>query len=591
MILGRAGSKGLPGKNTREVAGRACASWTIGHALDAMSRGGVERVCVSTDCPVLAGLARDDGVAVVERPAELASDTATVDAAARHALLEMERRDGTRYDAAVILYANVPVRPGGGELIIRALERLADTGADSVQSYTTVGKHHPWWTAVVGGDGRVRAWDGGVLNHGVFRRQDLAEAHVPDGGVLAVTRAALMLELPGVEPGAHAFFGADRRGIVTAEGSVVDIDAAGDAALADALIRTRRAVGGFAIAGRAIGAGHEPYVIAEIGVNHDGLVSRAQELVDAAAEAGADAVKFQYFRAEMLMSRGAMLASYQSRAGERDAIAMLARLELDLDQLSSVVERARRRGVHAIVSVFSEPLVRGAETLGWDAYKVASPDIVNRPLLRSLLGTGRPLILSTGASTLDEVTRTLAWMERERGERAASTAVLQCVSSYPTQERCASLAGIGALREATGLCVGYSDHTESEDTGSLAVAAGAYILEKHLTHSRGANGPDHAASLEPDQFARYVRAARRAHAMMGLPGKAVLEIEQDVRRASRQSVVAARAIAPGQRIGPDDIACKRPGTGISAWAFDGVLGRVAARAIAPDVPITQEDLA
>lgn len=230
VILARAGSKGVPGKNTAPVGGRPCIAWTIEHAQQANS---VSRIAVSTDCPEARRIALDMGGEVVERPADLASDRATVDDGARHAV----RALGAECDPVVILYANVPVRPAG--LIDRALAMLEEQGADSVQSYAPVGKYHPWWTARVdAASGAVRPWEGEVLNHGVFRRQDLPPAHIPDGGVIAVTREALFCEL-GVAPGPHAFFGREerRRGVINPEGSVIDIDSHTDLLVADAVLR------------------------------------------------------------------------------------------------------------------------------------------------------------------------------------------------------------------------------------------------------------------------------------------------------------------------------------------------------------------
>lgn len=229
VILARAGSKGVPGKNTAMVGGRPCIAWTIDHAFAARSVG---RIAMSTDSAEAQRIGLEMGVDVVARPAALASDTATVDDAARHAV----RTIGSELDPVVILYGNVPVRPAG--LIDRAVGLLVETGADSVQSYAPVGKHHPWWTARVDGEtGLVLPWDGDVLNHGVYRRQDLPPAHLPDGGVLVVRRRALFLEVPGVARGPHAFFGLDRRGVINGEGEVVDIDAPVDLLVADAILR------------------------------------------------------------------------------------------------------------------------------------------------------------------------------------------------------------------------------------------------------------------------------------------------------------------------------------------------------------------
>lgn len=228
IILGRAGSKGVPGKNTRVIAGRPCAAWTIDAAIN---ESGIGRVVVSTDDATLATLARTMGCDAVERPTELASDTATVDAAARHAVTTL----GLGRGPIVLLYANVPVRSEG--LIGRAVEMLVRTGCDSVQSYERVGKHHPWWmTRLDAATGEVKPWEGDELNHGVYRRQDLPPAFLPDGGVIALTRAALMLEIEGAGDGPHAFFGVDRRGVVSPEGSVIDIDSEADLARAEAVL-------------------------------------------------------------------------------------------------------------------------------------------------------------------------------------------------------------------------------------------------------------------------------------------------------------------------------------------------------------------
>ncbi|MCA9292707.1 MAG: acylneuraminate cytidylyltransferase family protein [Phycisphaerales bacterium] len=231
IILARAGSKGLPEKNVREIAGKPCIAWTIEAARDA---AGVHDVLVSTDCAAAARCASHAGVGVVDRPRKLATDDATVDDAAR----DMIAQTGHTARVIVLLYANVPVRPAN--LIDRALGLCEHTRCDSVQSYARVGKHHPWWTCRVDEvSGTVAPWEGDVLNHGLYRRQDLPAAYVPDGGVLVVSRAALMLEVSGVAPGPHAFLGKDRRGIITNEGDVVDIDTEIDAIVAEAVLQKR----------------------------------------------------------------------------------------------------------------------------------------------------------------------------------------------------------------------------------------------------------------------------------------------------------------------------------------------------------------
>lgn len=364
---------------------------------------------------------------------------------------------------------------------------------------------------------------------------------------------------------------------------------------------------------REIGLSHPPYIIAEIGVNHDGEVARAMELTDAAAAAGADAVKLQFFETDRLLSGAAKLAAYQKAAGETDPVAMLRRLELTIDEMSLVVERAHALGVHAIVTVFSTELVEQAETLAWDAYKTASPDLVNYPLIRRLIETGRPLIISTGAAEWVEVQHTYHDLIEPVSERCA---MLQCVSCYPTRREDAAIAGMLGLDHELlmrGGSFGYSDHTSDLDTGALAVRIGANILEKHLTYSRAAIGPDHAASLEPAGFAEYVRLSRTAprpaclapgvedlgdadpallatDSAYGPEEKRVLDCEMDVRTVSRQSIMAVRRLGKGETVRAADLTMKRPGTGLLGSDWDDVVGMKAARDIEPDAPIERSDL-
>lgn len=246
VVLARGGSKGVPGKNWASVAGRPCVAWTL-DAASAARRTGL--LAVSTDDPRVAEIAHHLGAEIIDRPAALANDTARVDDALRHAVDALDRRGEIPADEdlpIVMLYANVPVRPHG--LIDQAVAMLTECRCDSVQSYQPVGKHHPWWTCTVQGDGRVGAWDGGELFHGCFRRQDLPPAHIPDGAITAVTRRALFGRAPGVAAGPHAFLGLHRRAIVNPEGSVVDIDAPLDLRVADAVLREQQSH----LAGRAI---------------------------------------------------------------------------------------------------------------------------------------------------------------------------------------------------------------------------------------------------------------------------------------------------------------------------------------------------
>tara|TARA_R110002073_G_scaffold152651_3_gene307461 strand:+ start:97949 stop:99064 length:1116 start_codon:yes stop_codon:yes gene_type:complete len=359
------------------------------------------------------------------------------------------------------------------------------------------------------------------------------------------------------------------------------------------------------IGNREIGINHRPYIIAEIGVNHDGDVERALELTDAAADANADAIKLQFFETDRLMSKAAKLAAYQKNAGETDPIEMLRRLELTIDEMARVVERAHSKNIHAIVTVFSTELVEIAETLPWDAYKTASPDIVNKPLLEALMQTGKPMIVSTGASTLQEVTRAVDWLDSAKDRLA----VLHCVSCYPTPLEDAALAGCEALMEVLDCPIGYSDHTATHHPAPLLSPLNVAVFEKHLTYDKSAQGPDHAASITPDEFREYVHYAMNAYfsddslevlpevrsnepfrSYFGPIEKRVLDCEQDVRAVSRQSVVSTKDIPANTTITRDMLTIKRPGAGILACDLESVIGCTTSQPIEADVPIQETDL-
>ncbi len=229
IILARGGSKGLPGKNHAMVGGQPCVQWTIDAAKNARS---ISQVVISSDDPQVLEISSQNGCTSVERPSDLAHDTATIDSAARHAYEQI----GSPDTPIVILYANVPVRPD--TLIDDAVDLLIKSNAHSVQSYARVGKHHPWWTVKLNDDGSVHPWQGDVLYHNCFRRQDLPPAQVPDGGVIALTPDALMLRT-NAPTGPHQFLGTDRRGIETQEGDVIDIDSRIDQLVADAILKER----------------------------------------------------------------------------------------------------------------------------------------------------------------------------------------------------------------------------------------------------------------------------------------------------------------------------------------------------------------
>ncbi len=565
IILARAGSKGLPDKCMRLVLGRPMLEYTIDHARGARR---LTAALLSTDSPAAAALAKRRRLFTVERPPELASDVAPVDAAARHALDIWERLHNVRVDAAVLLFGNIPVRAAGA--IDAALTLLESSGADSVRSVAPVGKHHPDWTYRLDGD-RMRQYRPNTIH----RRQELEPLYGLDGAIFAVRREALLSASPD-DP--QSFLGRDRRALVQRAEDSVDVDEIADLYQAEAVLRAARPVAAESPFAR------RPFVIAEAGVNHDGCARDALALVDAAVEAGADAVKFQIFTADQLATRSAPPADYQRAARETAQHAMLSRLELDDESFRAIRARCEQRGITFLATPFSLLDVQRLRALRPVAVKLSSTDLDNTPLLRAAAQLDLPLIVSTGAATEDEIADAVREIEH-LGARSRAV-LLHCVSCYPTPLDSANLLAIPALRERFGLPVGFSDHTISVEVGAWAVAAGAVVLEKHLTLSRSRAGPDHACSLEPREFAKYVAVARAAASALGAGRLGMSPIESDVRSAARKSLVAATNLPAGHVLRPEDVAIKRPAGGLPPLEYDAVVGRTLRVPLAQDAPLS-----
>ena len=321
------------------------------------------------------------------------------------------------------------------------------------------------------------------------------------------------------------------------------------------------------------------FVIAEAGVNHNGDLGMALALCDAARAAGADAVKFQTFRAEDLVVPGAPTAEYQKRqTGEQDQFGMLRKLELSREQHERIRDHCAATGIEFFSTPFSLDAVDLLVGLGVQRMKLPSGELTHRALVEHACATGLPVLLSTGMATLDEVREALAWAAAARGSLAGVT-VLHCTSAYPAPDEALNLRAITTMREALGLPVGYSDHSTGIEAALAAVSLGATVIEKHLTLDRKLPGPDHAASLEPEDFGAMVRGIRRITAMLGDGVKAPRREEQDAARVARRSIVAAVDIPAGTALEASMLACRRPATGIAPGEWDRVVGRVARGAI------------
>jgi sialic acid synthase SpsE len=330
--------------------------------------------------------------------------------------------------------------------------------------------------------------------------------------------------------------------------------------------------------------------VAEAGINHNGSLETALRLVDAAADAGADAVKFQMFQAANLVTASAPTAQYQKiGCGEVSQSAMLRRLELTRHQFESVQKRCDQRSILFMASPFGEADVGRLSAMGVPVIKIASTELTNEPLLAAVAATGLPIILSTGASTEEEIRAGVRYLA-DRGA-GGHLILLHCISCYPTPVDALNLRAVAELRRAFGRPCGLSDHSTSTQTGAWAVAAGACVLEKHFTLDSTAPGPDHAVSLDPHQLTEYVTAAREAHRALGMAGFGMNDLEKEVRDLARKSIVAARAVHRGALLTADQLILKRPGTGIAPNDWNQVIGRRAVVDIPGDTTLSWDMLA
>ena len=342
------------------------------------------------------------------------------------------------------------------------------------------------------------------------------------------------------------------------------------------------------IGSREVGFPEAVYVIAEAGVNHNGQLDLALQLADAAKSSGADAVKFQLFRVEEQISVNAPTADYQrGHTGNNSMLEMAKNYDLPWEAHRTIFSHCQSIGIEYMASCFDSKAVDFLLELGGDSVKVGSGEITNFPLLAHIARCGKPLLLSTGMSTMDDVRRAVDHFRMCGG---GDLVLFQCVSNYPSQPEDLNLRVITTLSKEFEVPVGFSDHSVGNTAAVAAVALGACFLEKHFTLDKALPGPDHAMSMDPEELKSYVEKVHIAERCLGSGQKKLAPGEAEVQRVARRSLVAARSIQTGEMLNEDNVVFKRPGTGIDPREWTKACGRRSQVNIPADALITWEML-
>jgi N,N'-diacetyllegionaminate synthase len=563
LVPARGGSVRLPGKNLLPVGGIPLVGRAIRTArLAAATLGQPDAiVACSTDDPAIATAARAWHAEVIDRPARLATADATSVDVALHAL-EAVAASGADVRALILVQPTGPlVEPAD---LVEAVRRHERDGRPIV----AVRDSHPAaWHVETGADGSLTRRADGPL-----------AARLLAGSVYVIARSQVSA--------AHSFAPPDAEAIVIPDDRAADVDEAVDLLAAEAILGAR-AVRTFELDGRTIGEG--VFVIAEAGVNHNGDPALAHRLIDAAADAGADCVKFQTFDPATLASAAAPTAAYQQLAGAQDdQRAMLEGLVLPADAWPALRDHAHERDLVFLSSPFDDASAELLQGLDVPAFKVASGELTNLPFLERLAGRGRPLLVSTGMAEMVEVADAVDAIALAGDPPIA---LFHCVSSYPARPSDANLRAIETMRRAFGVPVGWSDHTPGIELPIAATALGATLIEKHLTLDRSMSGPDHAASLEPDEFRAMVDGIRVAASARGDGVKRPVAAERPIADVARKSLHWASTLRAGELVEAAHLVAMRPGTGMPPAALAQVSGRRTARGVVAGRAVEPDDLA
>jgi N,N'-diacetyllegionaminate synthase len=568
IITARGGSKGIPQKNIKPLQGKPLIAYSITAALHART---LDKIIVSTDDETIATISKDYGAEVpFLRPKHLATDTATSISVLQHAVRHMEEHEGFSADIIVCLQPTSPLR--SSDDIDQAVTLCLSTGADSVVSMCPV-QYHPYWMKKII-EGEIHSFLE-VDDELYPRRQDLPPAYQLNGAIYVIRRKVLLEE--------QKMLGAHTLSYIIPEERSIDIDTPFDFRIAELIMRDQNQHTKTVLIGnKVIGDNHPVFIIAEAGVNHNGDIHLAKQLVDVAAEAGADAVKFQTFITEEIVTRHAEKADYQKQntgSKQESQFEMLKKLELSFENFRELKTYCDEKGIMFLSTPFDQKSIDFLDELGVPAFKISSGEINNYPLLNYVAAKRKPIILSTGMSTLAEVERAVELLFRTHHSKLA---LLHCTSDYPAKVEDVNLRAMKTICQTFHLPVGLSDHTQGIEISLAAVAMGASIIEKHFTTDKSLAGPDHKASLRPLELKELVKAIRNIEKALGSGEKIPVVSEMNTRLIARKSIVAARSIKKGETLSEHNLTVKRPGNGISPMRWSELIGKNAVRDFVKD---------
>jgi N-acetylneuraminate synthase len=573
IILARGGSKGIPRKNIKLLAGKPLIAYTINEAKKSKY---IDKIIVSTDDSEIAEVSKRYGSKIQIRPKELAQDNTPSLPALQYVVKTLEEQ-GENIDIVVLLQPTNPFRKT--KTIDKVIEKI-NQGFNSCTTISPLEIHPCRFLEIKNNKAHF------INKSKETLRQNINQYHV-DGTVYAYKKDTLkeLNILPWDEE--------DNAVIKIDSEEFLDIDELIDFEIAEFLINKSKTI---KINNKIIGNNESCFIIAEAGVNHNKDLETAKKLADAAKWAGADAVKFQTFKSENLVTKQAFQADYQkNNIGKKESqFDMLKRLELPYEDFKELKKYCDEKNIIFMSTPHTPDAADFLEDLV-PAYKIPSGDLINLPFLEKIAKKQKPIIFGTGMGTLDEVKEAITTIKSQGNNQIIA---LHCTTNYPCPLEEVNLRAMQTMQKELDCLVGYSDHTLGIEVSQMAKKLGAVVIEKHFTLDKNMPGPDHKASLEPYELKQMVRALKTQEyektelnkIVLGSPKKEPNPSEIRIAKVARKSIVSNKYISQGKKIEKEDLIIKRPGTGILPKKINEIIGKTAKQNIKKDELIKLEDI-